>query len=329
MAEKIKTIFMGTPELAAVGLKALLKSGFFDINAVVTKVDSCSGRNMQINKSAVKILTEESNQENGNNIKILQAQKIRDVLEDIKNINPELIVVIAYGKILPPEILEIPKYGCINIHASLLPKYRGSACIQGALLNGDSKSGITIMKMDEGMDTGDIIKQLEIELDKNETAETLMKKTIELSSKNISSTILDYIGGKLILQKQDETQAVYVKMIKKEDGYLDFKNDRAEIIERKIRAYCPWPGTYAFVEKDRGENLPKAKLLFKIQESEADFVNGGTCLPGQIFNHNGNLAIMCKDLAILPLKVQLEGKKAMSSADFIKGNSWIIGKILK
>ena len=323
--KKIKTIFMGTPELAASGLKALLTSDFFDISTVVTKVDSCSGRNMQINKSAVKLLVEKHKTETGSDIQILQPEKIKDILEDIKKIESELIVVIAYGKILPKEILEIPKYGCINIHASLLPKYRGSSCIQGPLLNGDKVSGITIMKMDEGMDTGDIIKQLEIELDETETAETLMKKTIELASKNIASIIQEYSEGNLIPQKQNETEATYVKMIKKEEGHLDFKNDSAEIIERKIRAYYPWPGTYAFVSKD----LPKDKLLFKIQESRQEFIANKDYLPGQIFEHNNNLAIMCKDLAILPTKVQLEGKKAISSADFLKGNSWIIGKILE
>lgn len=326
MEKKIRTIFMGTPELAASGLKALLTSGFFDVSAVISKVDSCSGRNMQINKSAVKLLVEKYNKEAGADIQILQPEKIKEILEDIKKIEPELIVVIAYGKILPKEILAIPKYGCINIHASLLPKYRGSACIAGAILNGDKKSGITIMKMDEGMDTGDIIEKLEIELEAQENSTTLMEKTIALSSEKIAEIIKKYIEGKLIPQKQNEAEAIYVKMIKKEDGHLDFKNDSAETIERKIRAYYPWPGTYAFIEK---EDLPKTKLLFKIQKSEQSFLEAPQRLPGEIFVENGALWIKAQDLAIRPEIVQLEGKKALSSTDFLKGNAWIIGKRLE
>jgi methionyl-tRNA formyltransferase len=296
---------------------------------VVTKKDTPAGRNMQVHKSAVKILIEKYNLENEKNIPILQPEKLKDIKEQIKEINPELIVVIAYGKILSSEILNIPKYGCVNVHASLLPKYRGASCVPAPILNGDELSGITIMKMDEGMDTGPIIKKLEIKLGDDKTSASLMEKIIKLSEESLVPTLMEYLEGNIKPQEQDESSATYVKMIKKEDGRLDFKNEKAEVIERKVRAYYPWPGTYAFIEKDDSKGSPKNKLLFKIQKSEQEFLEAPQKLPGEVFIENGVLWIKAKDLAISPTIVQLEGKKALSSADFIKGNSWIVGKILE
>lgn len=323
---KLKTIFMGTPELSAVGLKTLLDSDFFDICAVITKKDTPAGRNMQVHKSAVKILTEKYNKENEKNIPILQPEKLKDVKEQIKEINPELIVVIAYGKILSSEILNIPKYGCVNVHASLLPRYRGASCVPAPILNGDELSGITIMKMDEGMDTGPIIKKLEIKLGDDETGASLMEKIIKLSEESLVPTLIEYLEGNIKPQEQDESLATYVKMIKKGDGRLDFKNENAEVIERKVRAYYPWPGTYAFIEKD---SLPKNKILFKILQVSNNFIEAPQVETGKIFLQDNNLAIKCQDQAIIIEKLQLEGKKPMLAQDFLQGNSWVIGKNLK
>ena len=313
---------MGTPALAAVSLQELLNNKLLDIVAVITKPDSCSGRNLLVNKSPVKLVAEKQEKE----IKILQPEKIKDIIPEIEELNPELIVVVAYGKILPKRILDIPKYSCLNVHGSLLPKYRGASCIQGPILNGDKTSGITIMKMDEGMDTGDIIKKVEINLDENETGTTLLEKIIELAKNNISPIISDYIIGNLKPEKQNEAEATYVTLIEKEAGHLNFTTDTATEIERKIRAYSPWPGTYAFVSKT---DLPKEKILFKIQKSDKQFKDSPKHLPGEIFAENGVLYIKTKDLAIRPEIVQLEGKKALVSDDFLKGNAWIIGKRLE
>jgi len=231
MKEKIKTIFMGTPPLAAIGLQALLDSDFFDICAVITQQDKNSGRNMRISKSAVKVLAEE------NNLKVWQPHKLKEIIDNIKEVKPDLILVIAYGKILSKEILDIPKYGCLNVHGSLLPKHRGASCLQGAILSGDKKTGITIMKMDKGMDTGAIIKKIEIELSSEETSASLMEKIQKLTSENLASIIKDYLEGNLKPQPQNESEASNVKMISKEDGRLNFKENTALEIERKIRAY--------------------------------------------------------------------------------------------
>jgi len=320
MITKIKTIFMGTPQLAAIGLQALLDSDFFNISAVVTQQDKSSGRNMRITKSAVKILAEK------NNLKILQPHKLKEIIEDIKEIKPDLIIVIAYGKILSEEILSIPKYGCLNVHGSLLPKHRGASCLQGAILSGDKKSGITIMKMDKGMDTGDIIKKIEIELEDQETSASLMEKIQELTSKNLTSTIQDYLKGKIKLQPQNNAEASYVQMIKKEDGHLNFEKDTALEIERKIRAYFPWPGSYAFIEKN---DLPKTKILFKILKSNNNFIGDESHQPGAIFLKDNLLLVKCIDKALIIEKLQLEGKKPMEAKEFLKGNDWVIGKTLQ
>ncbi len=317
---------MGTPELAEVGLKTLLDSDFFDICAIVTKVDSSSGRNMQINKSAVKLFIEQYNSENNKNIPILQPEKLKEIREKLEKINPDLIVVIAYGKILPQSILDTPKHGCINVHASLLPKYRGSACIPAPILNGDKKSGLTIMKMDAGMDTGNIIEQIEIDLNKNETSISLMEKIKIASAKNLSEIIYKYTQGELQEKAQNNEETTYVKMTEKEDGYLNFEIDSAEIVEKKVRAFQPWPGTYAYLEKD---DLPKKKILFKILQVSNNFIEAPQIESGKIFLQNNNLAIKCQNKAIVIKKLQLEGKKPMITPDFLKGNDWVMGKILK
>lgn len=326
MDKKIKTIFMGTPLLASAGLQALLNSDFFDIKVVITQKDKSAGRNLKINKSAVKILIEKYNLENDNKIIIWQPEKLKEIKDEVIKLNPELIIVIAYGKILPKEILEIPKYGCINVHGSLLPKYRGSSCIQGPILNGDKTSGITIMKMDEGMDTGPIIKKIEINLDEQENSNSLMEKIIKITSDNLVNTIIDYIEGKTTKTHQENKDATYVKMIKKEDGYLNFSDDLAEIIERKIRAYYPWPGAYCFIEKN---DLPKTKILFKIIKVNKNLINNNIHQTGELFLYKEKLAMKCKDKAIIIEELQIEGKKAMNTRDFLQGNNWIIGKILK
>ncbi len=320
MNKKIKTIFMGTPEIAAIGLQSLLDSDFFDIQAVVTQQDKVSGRNMQINKSAVKILAEK------NNLKIIQSHKTAELAEELKKIDIDLIIVIAYGKILTEEILNLAKFACLNVHASLLPKYRGSSCIQGAILNGDLKSGITIMKMDKGMDTGDIIKKVEIDLDENENSFSLLEKIKKLIEINLSSIVLQYLEKKIIATPQKHEEATYVKLIKKEDGLLNFKEDSAELIERKIRAYYPWPGSFSYIEKN---DLPKTKILFKILKSNKNFLENKDLLAGTLFLSDGKLALKCKDKAIIIEELQIEGKRASNAEEFLRGNPWILGKILE
>jgi len=317
MTKKIKTIFMGTPPLAALGLKKLLESDFFSVAALITQKDKAAGRKLEIVKPATKILAEQRN------IKVLQPEKIKEAIDDIKAINPDLIVVIAYGKILPPEILNIPKYGCINVHASLLPKHRGASCIPNTILAGDKYGGITIMKMDQGMDTGPIIKKAEVELEEAENSSTLMDKIMKLTTENLENTLKEYLEGKIQEKEQDHSQASYSPMIKKEDGHLKMKEESAVTIERKIRAYHPWPQTYGYL------SLPKKKILIKILEVDNNFLEAKDKASGEFFLDNKNLAIKAQDKVLIIKRLQLEGKKAIEASEFIKGNSWIAGKILE
>lgn len=319
MKERVKTIFMGTPDLALVGLQALIDDDRFEVALTISQPDKAVGRNLEVRSRAIKVLSEK------NNIKVIQPEKIREAEKIIREINPDLIVVIAYGKIIPKSILDIPKYGCINVHGSLLPKYRGSACIQATILNGDQQGGISIMKMDETMDTGDIIKKISIDLDEKETSYGLMEKIKKISQENLAQTIIDFIERKIEAEKQDESLVTYVSMIKKEDGHLNF-NESAEIIERKTRAYFPWPGTFAFIEK---EGLPKKEILFKILKVGEILDKNEKLENGELLKLGQKLGVSCQDKILVIEEVQLEGKKASSSEDFLKGNSWVLGKILK
>ena len=310
---------MGTPDLAIIGLQSLLDDKNFDVISVITQADKKAGRDLKILKSPVKLLAEKYD------LIIKQPDKLKDILPFITEIKPDLIVVIAYGKILPKTILDIPRYNCINVHASLLPKYRGSACVSAPLLNGDKISGISIMKMDENMDTGPIIEQIKIDLDPNETSLTLSNKIKEAIKKNLITILINYIDSPKSIE-QENNLATYVKMIKKEDGHIDFKNDLANMVERKIRAYTPWPGTFAFITKD---NLSKNKLLFKIIKSEQEIIEDKQHQAGELFLNNNKLVLKCSDAGLVLKEIQLAGKKAMTTEEVLKGNSWTIGKILE
>lgn len=312
---------MGTPELAATGLQALLDDKFFKIEAVISGPDKPVGRNRPIVKSAVKILAEK------NNLKTWSGPDIREFKAEMEKIQPDLTVVIAYGQILPLDILNIPNQGSLNVHASLLPKYRGSACLPAPILNGDDSSGLTIMKMDEHLDTGAIIEQIIIPLTSDETTLSLTEKIKNELSKNLSAVLRRYLAGDLKARAQDDSQSSFVKMIKKEDGHINFQKESAQYLSRKIRAYLPWPGTYAFVNKN---NLPNQPLLFKILKSDGEIIADKTHQVGELFlSEQKRLALKCHDQALILKEVQLAGKKAMSDQDLLKGNSWLIGQILK
>ncbi len=309
MKQKIKTIFFGTPSLAATGLELLLQSDFFDILAVVTQIDKSSGRNLQLQKSAVKIKAEE------HGLKILQAKKLNDLFPEIEALKPDLIIVIAYGQILKENILNLPKFKCVNVHGSLLPKYRGASCLQASILAGDKKTGITLMQMDEGLDTGPIIISREIILDEQETTLTLMNKMKKTLQENLVSDLKKYINGEFKIKKQDDSQASYAPIIKKEDGNIDPQKENANQIERKIRAYTPWPGSF-LINKKYGiiKILEVAKLEIEAQDQPA----------GKFFIHNNELALKCQDRALIIKKIQIAGKKPLNSSEFLKGNSWIL-----
>lgn len=305
--KKIRVIFMGTPEFAVPGLSRLIAAPEFEVVGVFTQPDKPVGRKQALTPPPIKELALK------HGLAVFQPAKIRPEIETIKNLKPDLIAVIAYGKIIPQEILDIPTFGCVNVHASLLPKYRGAACLNAPILNGDKETGVTVMKMEAGLDTGPILRQTKMKLSGTETLEDVHDSLSKLGAELLIPTLLDFIGGKIKPQAQDESQASYIKVLSKEDGRIDFQKSAAEI-ERMIRAYNPWPGTYTEMD---GE-------ILKIIAVEHEAAELNKAKPGQLFLDEERLLIQCGQNALVILKLQLSGKRIMTSSEFINGYKSLI-----
>lgn len=309
---KKRLIFMGTPDFAVPGFRALLTAPDFDIVGVFTQTDKPVGRKQTLTPPPIKLVALEGGR------KIFQPLKLKDEVETIRDLKPDLIVVIAYGKIIPQSILDIPTHGCINVHASLLPKYRGAACLNAPILNGDAETGVTIMKMDAGLDTGPILRQSKISLSGHETLSELHDRLSQLGAEILIPTLRDWLAGKIEVKKQDDSQASYIKTLKKEDGRIDWTKS-ARDIERLIRAYSPWPGAYSSWQ---------GKII-KILEVSHDVAPLNGQKSGQIFLSDDKLAIQCGQDSLVILKLQLEGSRALDSQTFLNGNSSLVGAILE
>ncbi len=311
--KKFKTVFIGTPDFAVPSLEKLIQDDRFEILGVITQEDKKVGRKQIITPPPVKAKVLEYD------IPVWQPNKLKNIKENLKKLDLDFIVVVAYGKIVPQSILDIPKYGCVNIHGSLLPKYRGAAVIQAPILNGDNESGVTIMKMDAGLDTGPIIKILETPLDPKETVESLHNRLMNLGSENLAKVLVDYSKGKLKLIEQDDNQSTYIKMLTKEDGRINWNKTALEI-ERMVRGLNPWPGT--FTKDSNGKTL-------KILEVDNNILDINKYKIGEVFLHENKLAVQCGKESLIISKLQMEGKKAMMIEDFLRGQTSFIETILK
>lgn len=291
-------VFMGTPDFSVPVLKMLIENT--NVVMVVTQPDKIVGKNKNVSFSPVKSVAIE------NNIPIFQPQKIKEFYEPLQNLNIDLIVTCAYGQIIPKKVLDIPKYGCVNVHASLLPKYRGSAPIQWCLFNGDEKTGVTIMYMDEGMDSGDIIKLKEIPITNDDNVGTLHDKLSILGTDLLQEVLPSIFDGTAprIKQSVDYTLA---PMIKREDERIDFNLSGKEIIGR-IKGLNPWPLANVII------NNQEIKIL------EAEFLKSNITKPGIIKElDKKNLGITCRDGIIYLKKIKPSGKKIMEINSFING----------
>jgi len=307
-AKKAKIIFMGTPPFAADILSKLFKNGY-DVASIFTQPDKKVGRRQEIYFSSVKKLALE------NKIRIFQPDSLKngEVVKNIKEINPDLIVVAAYGKILPKEILEIPRFGCLNVHASLLPKFRGASPIQNAILAAEKETGVTLMLMSEKMDAGDILAQNYIKIDDSDTAETLTQKLSRLGAKVLVENLPQWISGKIKPEKQDEKLATYCRPIRREDGLVDWKKTAPEIYNQ-WRAFQPWPGVYAVAK------LKNETKRIKLVEIAIDLAAGSGGKPGKVIEYNQRTAVQTGKGVVFLKKVQLEGKKAVDVDDFQRGH---------
>ena len=303
---------MGTPDFSVNALDAIVKAGH-EVVCVFSQPDKPKGRKMELVPTPVKQYAVD------NNIPIYQPITVRDgdALEIFKKYNPDIAVVVAYGKILPKEILEYPKYGCVNLHASLLPKFRGASPIQWAIVCGEDVTGVSTMYMDEGMDTGDVILTETIKISEDDTAESLFDKLSKIGSRVLCNTLTSIENGTAVATKQDENSATYAPIIKKEMGLIDFNKTSREI-NSQIRGLYPWPGAYFF------RNNKRIKVLeSKIIDSVHD------CKIGEVIENNDCLHICCGGGSVIGLtKVQPEGKKAMTISEFLNGNKIEKGSIV-
>jgi len=296
-------LFMGTPAFAATALLGLVEAGF-NVIGVITQPDKQSGRGGKISPSEVKIVADK------HKIPVFQPETKDSLVMVVGKQKPELIVVAAYGMIVPQAVLDIPKHGALNIHGSLLPQYRGASPITEAILNGETETGITIMKMSAGMDEGPIISNYQLPISKDDTTESLTKKMATLGALAIVETIPGWISGALEATPQNESLATYCKKVTKEDGHIDW-NESAKKIERMVRAYTPWPTAYSFVGGLR------IKLLKTVWIPASA---GMTNKIGKLTFENGHIYVGTGDGILEIIELQPEGKKPMSAKDFINGN---------
>lgn len=298
----MKLVFMGTPDYAVKTLEALISAGH-NVTAVFAQPDKPVGRKHIITAPPVKVCAEK------HGITVYQPNTLRDgkAEEILKEIAPDVIVVVAYGKILPREILNIPKYGCVNGHASLLPKYRGSAPIQQAIISGETETGVTAQLMDEGIDTGDILKTARTEIGEKETAEELFERLSVITAELLVNTLADLEKGNITPQKQDEEKASYAPIIKKEMAELDFSKSAKELYNA-VRGYYSWPCAYFFLGGKR----------IKVIKSE---IGNETSKPaGTVVGNSDCLEIACGDGKSLKLlTVQPEGKGKMTAKEMLNG----------
>ena len=310
----MKTIFMGTPEFAISSLEVVAKNT--DLKAIFTKEDKVNARGNKIIFSPVKQFGID------NEIEVIQPKKIKDekIIEKIKEINPDLIVVVAYGKILPKEIIDIPKYGIINVHSSLLPKYRGASPIHSAILNGDTKSGVSIMYIEEGLDSGDVILQESCDILENDTLGTLHDKLKDLGAIGLEKALKLIETGKVEAAKQDESLATFVKPITKEQAKIDWNNTK-EVIFNQVRGLNPFPAAHTFNEKDENIKIYKTEKLDKEYEGQ----NGQIV---DIINKKGPV-VKVKNGALVLLEVKFQGKKLQRGVDVLNGRKMAIGECLK
>jgi len=307
MKDNFKVVFMGTPDIAKETLKKLIDSKTYRPSLVLTQKDKPVGRKKIITAPPVKILAEE------NDIEVFQPDDLRqkDVIDKIKDLAPDIIIVIAYGKIIPKEILEIPKFGALNIHASLLPKYRGASPIQNAVLNGEHISGVTIMNMDEKLDHGSILAQKEVILDENETSETLFEKMSEIGPDTLLDMLPKWLSGEIVASEQDHKKATFTKILHREDGKITDEKT-AEEIDRIFRAFYPWPGVYINLKTKEDGDL-KLKIT-KLSLSECE-----TSTDKLYLNNKRELILRTKEGCVNLEEVQPESKNKMSGEAFYQG----------
>ncbi len=308
----MRVIFMGTPDFAVPPLRALIKSGRYEVVGVVTQPDRPAGRGHTLQASPVKIAAQAAG------ITLLQPEKLRapGILEQLQSWQADLIVVAAFGQILRQNVLDLPRFGCINVHASLLPRWRGAAPIQAAIRAGDTETGITIMQMEAGLDTGSMLAARAIPIAAEDTGGTLHDKLAVLGGPLLIETLDGYLGGQITPQPQDESRQTYAPMLKKDDGLIDW-NQPAESIVRQVRAYDPWPGTAT-----TWVDAPLKVIGGRAARDSAPI--GRVTLLG-----DGRVGVGTSDGVFVLDRVQIAGRGAVEAVAFVRGHADFVGAELR
>lgn len=297
----MRIIFMGTPEFACPTLQKLIDRKE-DVIAVITQPDRPKGRGQQTLPPPVKVLAERYG------IPVMQPLKVRvpEVVEQIRELAPDLIVVVAFGQILPKSLLDIPTHGCINVHASLLPRWRGAAPLNWCIIGGDTETGVTTMMMDVGLDTGDMLLKKTTPIDPDENTPSLHDRLSVIGAEALAETLDLLTAGKLVREKQDDALTCYASMLKKEDGLIDWNKD-PQTIKNLVRGMTPWPGTYTSLDR-------KMLKIFRVGTAS------GQGVPGTVINAGKQgLEVACSAGSIIIEELQLEGKKRLPAGDFLAG----------
>lgn len=294
----MRVLFIGTGEIGVPVLRWLMESGEHELIGVVTQPDKPVGREQRIEPPPIKAAL------GTNGVPVLQPKRIKaeDAIAEIRALAPDVIVVMAYGQILPRAVLEIPRIACLNLHASLLPRHRGAAPIQAAIIAGERETGISVMYVDEGLDTGDVLLQKRIEIAADETGGSLHDRLAEIAPAAISEALAALRDGTAPRIPQDSSLATYAPKLEREDGRLDW-GESAALLERKIRAFDPWPGAFTVLRDDTGRER-------KLKIFRAHVESGGSASP---------LAVPASDGVLVLDEVQLEGKRRLSAAEFLRG----------
>jgi len=307
----VKVVFMGTPDFAVPSLQKLIKS--YEVIGVVTQPDRPAGRGRQLRPSPVKQTAEKAG------IPLYQPKSLRseESAAPLRAWQPDIIVVAAFGQILRPHVLDLPPHGCVNVHASLLPRWRGASPIQHAIMAGDDETGITLMRMDEGLDTGPLYIQEALAIRTDETAETLHDRLAALGANLLGDHLKEIVEGRLTPVPQDDARATYAPLIKKEDGELDWQRSSMEL-DRQIRALTPWPGAFSSWET----------IYLKILSARPAPETTSTAAASTVFMDDERVFVQTGAGSLQLIQLQLAGKKAMNAADFVHGRLDFIGSML-
>lgn len=313
-----RIVFMGTPEFAVPTLQML--SDHFEVIGVFTQPDKPAGRGQHLAAPPVKRFAQERG------LSIFQPRTLRDaaVQAQLTKLAPHVVVVAAYGLLLPKAVLDLPPHGCVNVHASLLPRYRGAAPIPAAILHGEAETGITLMQMDVGLDTGPMIAQVVIPIHADDTTGTLTTRLAKLGARMAVEVLPHWIAGDITPQPQDESRATFAPKLNKADGRLDW-SDSAIVLDRRVRAFSSWPGAFT-TWNGKLLRVLTVQVTGHIPEKARESASQGT--PGLVVEAGNDIGVVTGDGLLRLVEIQLEGKRAMSAQDFARGQPTFVGSVL-